>query len=140
MVLKMGLAPVFPKQGDQDEPCHKSADVGRIGDPTAYRIHSIESLAEKLQGDPKDQQYPCRQVNDSYEPPKGYQGKDAGMREQHQVGTEHTRNRTGGPDRGNYRSWIEREMGHCRHDPRQQIEKDKAEVPHAVLDIISENP
>jgi len=137
----MGFAPVFAKKRNQYNSSREAPDMGSVGNASGARIHGARGLVEKLEADPKDQQEPSGQVDDAEEwSEQEDQRFDAGMRKENEVSAQHPRNCTRSADRRDGRGGIKVDV-RCRgRETREQIEKNEAQVSHAVFDVITEDP
>lgn len=111
------------------------------GDAAGGLLHDGSSAAEELDDEPEEEDNTCRErgacpkTNE-----RGDESIDTMVREEGEVGTEHTCNRAGGSEHWDVTSEEEREFGSCRNDAGNEIEDKELSVTEVSLDVIAEDP
>lgn len=137
-----GTPSLFLKQKDKNHPSHKSPDMGPPGYSPSSPAHSSQSKGtiKELKNEPKTQKNEGRQLYYVQKKTKGDQSDDPASGKEDKIGSQHSSNGSAGPDGGDGRGWVGEDMGQTRNRAAQKIEEEVAEMAHAILHVIAEDP
>src|SRR4051794_27897833 len=119
----------------------EAADVGEEGD-AALRIARPERrrAVDELEDEPEAEHEQRRHLDELVEEAEEHQRQDPCPRIDHEVRPERGRNRPRRADQRHRRPGRDRNLGRgCGHAARQ-VKDEKQRPPHAVLDVVAEDP
>ena len=112
--------------------------MGQPGHATAVTPHG--QIAQNLKSYPEDQKDPGANPDDGDEESEKDQGFDLGGRKEDEVGAQDAGNRSAGADHWNLRIPVCGYVAEGGDDAAQEIEKQKADFPQHVFNVVAEYP